>query len=133
LWVIFALLDPYPDSESGSGSNDLIESGSNPEPDPQPCRQVEQASAPATPATTPAVQGRAAEGGRKRPAGAIKPGPVIIIPRQQIMELGNSWQKKRVPIAPTQDQKKLNDASPGNQRTNAKVGEVITGAFSLIC
>jgi hypothetical protein len=33
LWVIFALLDPDPDS--GSGSTDLIESGSN--PDPQPC------------------------------------------------------------------------------------------------
>jgi hypothetical protein len=43
------------------------------------------------------------------------------------MELGNSWQKKRVPIAPAQDQKKLSDdASPGKQRSNAKVGEVIT-------
>jgi hypothetical protein len=30
LWVIFALLDPDPDSESGS--TDLIESGSNPDP-----------------------------------------------------------------------------------------------------
>jgi hypothetical protein len=30
LWVIFALLDPDPDS--GSGSTDLIESGSNPDP-----------------------------------------------------------------------------------------------------
>ncbi len=29
MWVIFALLDPDPDSESGS--TDLIESGSNPE------------------------------------------------------------------------------------------------------
>jgi hypothetical protein len=31
LWVIFALLDPDPDSEygSGTGSTDLIESGSN--------------------------------------------------------------------------------------------------------
>jgi hypothetical protein len=39
LWVIFALLDPDPaDSESGSGSTDPIESGSN--PDPQPCLQV---------------------------------------------------------------------------------------------
>jgi hypothetical protein len=129
LWVIFALLDPDPNS--GSGSTDLIESGSNPEPDPQPCRQVEQTSAPASPASTPAVTARAADG-RKRPAGAIKPGPVIIIPRQQIMELGNNWQKKWVPIAPAQDQKKLSDASPGKQRSNAKVGEVITGAFSLI-
>jgi hypothetical protein len=118
LWVIFALLDPDPDSESGS--TDPIVSGSN--PDPQPCRQVEQTSAPASPATTLAVKARAADG-RKRPAGAITPGPVIIIPRQQIMELGNSWQKKRVPIAPAQDQKKLSDAaSPGKQRSNAKVG-----------
>jgi hypothetical protein len=30
LWVLFALLDPDPDSESGS--TDLIESGSNPDP-----------------------------------------------------------------------------------------------------
>jgi hypothetical protein len=37
LWVIFALLDPDPDCESGSGyaSKDPIESGSN--PDPQHC------------------------------------------------------------------------------------------------
>jgi hypothetical protein len=37
LSVIFALLDP--DSEYGSGSTDLIESGSSrdPDPDPQPC------------------------------------------------------------------------------------------------
>ncbi len=28
LWVIFALLDPDPDSKNGSGSTDLIESGS---------------------------------------------------------------------------------------------------------
>jgi hypothetical protein len=35
LWVIFALLDP--DSESGSGFTDPIESGSNWDPDPQPC------------------------------------------------------------------------------------------------
>jgi hypothetical protein len=28
LWVIFALLDPNPDSEYGSGSTDRIESGS---------------------------------------------------------------------------------------------------------
>ncbi len=34
LWVIFALLDPDPDSQSGS--TDPIESGSNPAPDPQP-------------------------------------------------------------------------------------------------
>jgi hypothetical protein len=33
LWVIFALLDP--DSESGTGFTDLIESGSNPDPDPK--------------------------------------------------------------------------------------------------
>jgi hypothetical protein len=33
LWVIFALLDP--DYESGSGSRGPIESGSNPDPDPQ--------------------------------------------------------------------------------------------------
>ncbi len=39
LWVIFALLDPDPDSEYGSGSGfkDPIEYGSNPDPDPQPC------------------------------------------------------------------------------------------------
>jgi hypothetical protein len=37
LWVIFALLDPDPDSEYGSGSTDLIESGSNTDPDPKPC------------------------------------------------------------------------------------------------
>ncbi len=42
LWVIFALLDPDPDSEYGSGSTDPIEYGSNtdtdpvPDPDPQP-------------------------------------------------------------------------------------------------
>jgi hypothetical protein len=33
LWVIFALLEP--DSESGYASTDPIESGSNPDPDPQ--------------------------------------------------------------------------------------------------
>jgi hypothetical protein len=34
LWVIFALLGPVPDLDSGSGygSTDLIESGSNPDP-----------------------------------------------------------------------------------------------------
>jgi hypothetical protein len=37
LWVIFALLDPDPDSEYGSGSTDPIESGSNKDPYPQPC------------------------------------------------------------------------------------------------
>jgi hypothetical protein len=39
LWVIFALLYPDPDSEygPGSGSTDLIESGSKTDPDPQPC------------------------------------------------------------------------------------------------
>jgi hypothetical protein len=36
LWVIFALLDPDPDSEYGSGSTDPIEPGSNSDPDPQP-------------------------------------------------------------------------------------------------
>ncbi len=37
LWVIFALLDPDPDCEFGSwyGSRDTIESGSNPDTDPQ--------------------------------------------------------------------------------------------------
>jgi hypothetical protein len=37
LWVIFALLDPDPDSgsRSGYGFIDLIESGSNPDPDPK--------------------------------------------------------------------------------------------------
>jgi hypothetical protein len=35
LWVIFALLDPDSDSEYGSGSTDLIEFGSNPDPDPK--------------------------------------------------------------------------------------------------
>jgi hypothetical protein len=34
LRVIFALLDPDPDSESGTGSTDPIESGSNPDPQP---------------------------------------------------------------------------------------------------
>jgi hypothetical protein len=33
--VIFALLDPDQDCESGYGSRDPIESGSNPDPDPQ--------------------------------------------------------------------------------------------------
>jgi hypothetical protein len=33
LWAIFALLDP--DSKYGSGSTDLIESGSNPDPNPK--------------------------------------------------------------------------------------------------
>jgi hypothetical protein len=39
LWVIFALLDPDPDSESRSRyrRSDLIESGSNPDPDPKHC------------------------------------------------------------------------------------------------
>jgi hypothetical protein len=36
LWVIFALLDPDPDSEYGSGSTDPIEYGSNTDPDPDP-------------------------------------------------------------------------------------------------
>jgi hypothetical protein len=35
LLVIFALLHPDPDSEYGSGSTDLIESGSNTDPDPE--------------------------------------------------------------------------------------------------
>jgi hypothetical protein len=34
LWVIFALQYPDPDSEYRSGSTDLIESGSNPDTDP---------------------------------------------------------------------------------------------------
>jgi hypothetical protein len=38
LWVIFALLDPDPDF--GSGSTDLIESGSNPDPDPKHWSEV---------------------------------------------------------------------------------------------
>ncbi len=42
LWVIFALLDPDPDSEYGSGSTDLIESGSSPDPDPKPCFNWDQ-------------------------------------------------------------------------------------------
>jgi hypothetical protein len=33
MWGIFALLDPDPDSEYTSVSTDLIESGSNPNPD----------------------------------------------------------------------------------------------------
>jgi hypothetical protein len=33
LWVIFALLDPDPDSKSGYGSTDLIESGFHPDPE----------------------------------------------------------------------------------------------------
>jgi hypothetical protein len=36
LRVIFPLLDPNPDSESGS--TDLIKSGSNPDPDPKHCK-----------------------------------------------------------------------------------------------
>jgi hypothetical protein len=40
LWVIFARLDPDPDSEYGSGSTDPIEYGSNTDPDPQPCLQL---------------------------------------------------------------------------------------------
>ncbi len=32
LWVIFALLNPDQDSESGSGSTALIETGSDPDP-----------------------------------------------------------------------------------------------------
>jgi hypothetical protein len=36
LWVIFALLDPDPDSEYRSGSIGPIEYGSNPDPDPKP-------------------------------------------------------------------------------------------------
>jgi hypothetical protein len=40
LWVISALLDPDPDSESGS--TDPIESGTNPDPDPQPCLEHQQ-------------------------------------------------------------------------------------------
>jgi hypothetical protein len=43
MWVIFALLDPDPNSEfgPGSGSTVPIEFGSNsdPDPDPQPCLQ----------------------------------------------------------------------------------------------
>jgi|688.fasta_scaffold1128622_1 hypothetical protein len=34
LWVIFALLDPDPDSEYGSGSTDPIEYGSDPDHNP---------------------------------------------------------------------------------------------------
>ncbi len=37
LWVIFALLDPDRESGSGYGSKDRIESGSNPDPNPQHC------------------------------------------------------------------------------------------------
>jgi hypothetical protein len=37
LWVMFALLDP--DSKSGYGSTDLVESGSYPDPDPIQCHQ----------------------------------------------------------------------------------------------
>jgi hypothetical protein len=36
LWVIFALLDPDPYSNYGSGSNGPIEYGSNTDPDPKP-------------------------------------------------------------------------------------------------
>jgi hypothetical protein len=35
LWVIFALLDPDQDPESGSGFTNLIDPGSNPAPDPK--------------------------------------------------------------------------------------------------
>jgi hypothetical protein len=37
VWVNFTLLDPDPDSEYGSGSIDLIESGSNTDPDTKHC------------------------------------------------------------------------------------------------
>jgi hypothetical protein len=47
LWIIFALLDSDPDCESGSGSRDPTESGSNPDPqhwsygyDPEHCFKV---------------------------------------------------------------------------------------------
>jgi hypothetical protein len=40
LWFIFALLDP--DSEYRSGSTDPIESGSNSDPDPQPCKNLQK-------------------------------------------------------------------------------------------
>jgi hypothetical protein len=42
LWVIFALLNPDPDSEIGSGygSTDLLESGSNQYPDLEHCFKV---------------------------------------------------------------------------------------------
>jgi hypothetical protein len=36
----FAVLDPDPDSGSGYGSNDLIESGSNLDPDPKHCVKI---------------------------------------------------------------------------------------------
>jgi hypothetical protein len=39
LWVIFAPLDPEPDCESGT--RDPIEPGSNPDPDPQHCKNIE--------------------------------------------------------------------------------------------
>ncbi len=44
LWVMFALLDPGPDCESGSGYGfrGTIESGSNPAPDPQHCQNVSE-------------------------------------------------------------------------------------------
>ncbi len=40
MWVIFARLDPDPDSESGSRSTDQIESGSDPDTDPQPWKNL---------------------------------------------------------------------------------------------
>jgi hypothetical protein len=43
-WVIFALLDPDPDSEYGSGSTDPIESGSDTVLDPQPWSQKTSAA-----------------------------------------------------------------------------------------
>jgi hypothetical protein len=47
LWVIFALLDPDPDSEPeiGYGSTDLIESGYNPDPDPNTISRTRTLSA----------------------------------------------------------------------------------------
>jgi hypothetical protein len=42
LWVIFAFLEPNPDCESGSV--DPIESGSNPDPDPQHRKTVNQSN-----------------------------------------------------------------------------------------
>ncbi len=44
LWVIFALLDPDPDSEYGSESTDLIESGFNSDPATKPWLFVEESS-----------------------------------------------------------------------------------------
>ncbi len=55
LWVIFARLDPDPDSVYGSESTDPIESGSNWDPDPQPWFPSQLGPSPCLPPSTRVV------------------------------------------------------------------------------